>query len=79
MRKRDDKFKKNLEDDANKVSELKGLALDFNKEAKAQVVLTEKLNQRVENTEIKMKKIDSKLDHFIANSSDRKVWIYIAI
>ena len=37
------------------------------------------LNDRVGETEAKMKKIDGRLDNFIANSSDKKVWCYIAV
>ena len=55
-----------------------GLALDFNKEAKEQVLLTEKIIERCEKTETKMKKIDGKLDKFIVSATDGKIWMYIA-
>ena len=59
------------------VQKLKYEAQNQQEEGKRQVKLTKNLNERVENTEIKMKKIDGKLDKFVANTSDKKVWWYI--
>mmetsp|Transcript_11352 Transcript_11352/g.19127 ORF Transcript_11352/g.19127 Transcript_11352/m.19127 type:complete len:95 (+) Transcript_11352:437-721(+) len=59
------------------VTELKNLTVNQNQEAKRQLKMTEKINERVEKTDAKMKKIDSRLDKFVVNSSDCKVWLYI--
>ena len=39
--------------------------------------LTNKINEDVGNTELKMKKIESRLDKFVANTNDKKVIWYI--
>ena len=65
--------------DREKLQRLKYEAQNQQEEGKRQVKLTRNINDRVEHTEQKMKKIDSKLDHFVANTSDKKVWIYIAV
>ena len=41
--------------------------------------MLDNINDRVDDTTGKMKKTESRLDHFVANSSDRKVWCYIAL
>ena len=41
--------------------------------------MTTKLNEKLDKTEARMKKIDSKLDRLIVNSSDKKVVIYIIV
>ena len=64
---------------SDKVSTLHNLARDQSKEAKDQLLLTDKINQRVDNTEQKMRKLDGKLDQFVANTSDCKVWMYIVL
>ena len=46
-------------------------------EAKRQVDVVSKLNQDMEKTEAKMKKIDSQFDKFVANTNDKKVIWYI--
>lgn len=58
---------------------LKGLAKDFNVEAKKQVALTAKLNERVELTEAKMVKVDNKLTKIIVNSNNSRVQCYIVV
>ena len=52
-------------------------AQNFNVEANRQVKMTAKINENVEKTELRMKKIDSKLDKFVANTNDKKVMWYI--
>ena len=56
--------------DREKLQRLKYEAQNQQEEGKRQVKLTQNINDRVERTEQKMKKIDSKLDHFVANTSD---------
>ena len=62
---------------ADNVSILKQEANNQKTMAGNQLKMTTKINQRVEETEIKMKKIDSRLEKFVANTSDKSVWWYI--
>ena len=78
-RQKDKQFNNKMGKVADSVNELKQEALNQKTMAGNQLKITRKINERVEQTEVKMKKIDTRLDKFVANSSDKKVWCYIAI
>ena len=64
---------------ADGVQSLKHEAELQQQEAGKQLKMAEGINKRISETEVKMKKIDSRLEHFVATSSDTKVWIYIVV
>ena len=68
-----------LKKDADNIGTLKNEARDQGKEIGQQLGMLNAMNKRVENTEIKMKKIDGKLEKFVATSSTKKIKCYIAI
>ncbi len=79
IKERDNNLNKNMEMAGEDAKKLKNLAQDQGVELRKQIKQTDRIIQRVEETEVRMKKISGKLESFVASSSDRKVWIYIAI
>ena len=76
-REQDNQFNNRIDKSSANVAKLKLEAQNFSVEAKKQVILTKRINENVEKTETKMKKIDSRLDKFVANTDDKKVMWYI--
>ena len=77
MRDNTKKQDKRLDEMADGVATLKGEAQNFQTEVQRQNKQLDGINDKVEKTEIKMKKLDSKLDRYIAESDDSKLKWYI--
>ena len=75
---RDQQFNQRMAKNMKGVDELKNETLNQQTEVKKQLNMVQKINERVDQTEVKMKKIDSRLEQFVATSSNRKLWCYIA-
>ena len=72
-------FDKNLAGVSNNIAELKYEAETQNTATKDQLKMLKGINERMDNTEKKMVKIDARLEKYVDAKSDCKVWIYISI